>query len=136
MFKVNNTNTRTTPMALLCFFIVNFEHISRFFLVLLLLILSKQTLAGNSYVIQIQLHEVNHESLLVILSHALILNDTGYEKLWRYNIPLLKVDDSTYFQNSKAAICRYLESITPQTSSCEFYEIFKKPLLCRILRGD
>ena len=31
MFKVNNKNTRTTSLTLFGVFIVNFEHISRFF---------------------------------------------------------------------------------------------------------
>ena len=41
IFKVNNKNTRTTPMTFSGIFIVNFEHISLLFLVLLLLDLNK-----------------------------------------------------------------------------------------------
>ena len=34
MFKVNNKNTRTTPVASFVVFVVNFGHISHFVLVL------------------------------------------------------------------------------------------------------
>ena len=44
MFKVNNKDTRATPMASSVVFIVNFEHISDFVLVFLLL-----TLNDSSY---------------------------------------------------------------------------------------
>ena len=47
MLRVNNKNTRTTSVKRRSgVFIVNFEHISYFFLVFLLLTLSKQILAG------------------------------------------------------------------------------------------
>ena len=45
MFKVNNKDTRTTPMALS--FIVNFEHILHLDLVFQLLTLSRLMTAGN-----------------------------------------------------------------------------------------
>ena len=45
MFKVNNKDTRRTPIGI---FIVNFEHISDFVLVFLLLTLDKQMLAGSN----------------------------------------------------------------------------------------
>ena len=42
MLKVNNKNTRMTSMITFwCVFIVNFEHISHFFLVFLLVTLNK-----------------------------------------------------------------------------------------------
>ena len=41
MFKFNNKNTRTTSMTSFCYFVVNFEHVSHFCLVFLLLILDK-----------------------------------------------------------------------------------------------
>ena len=45
MFKVNNKDTRTTSFILVSF-IVNFEHISHIFLVLLLFTLSMHLFAG------------------------------------------------------------------------------------------
>ena len=44
MFKVNNEGTRTTPLSKV--FIANFEHISHFVLVFLLLTLSRYMPAG------------------------------------------------------------------------------------------
>ena len=44
MFKVNNKDTRTTPVGLVSFF--NFEHISHLVLVFLLLTLNMQMPAG------------------------------------------------------------------------------------------
>ena len=41
LFKVNNKDTRTTPLASFCVFIVNFENISNLVLVFLLLTLSR-----------------------------------------------------------------------------------------------
>ena len=41
MLKVNNKNTRATSMSLFGIFVLNFEHISHVFLVILLLTLSK-----------------------------------------------------------------------------------------------
>ena len=47
MFKVNNSDTRTTPMALfLCLYNVNFENISHLVLVFVLLTLNMQLPAG------------------------------------------------------------------------------------------
>ena len=43
VFKVNNKDTRTTPMASFWYLIVNFERISHLVLVFLLLTLSRQT---------------------------------------------------------------------------------------------
>ena len=69
MFKVNNRNTRTRyeicsvltirmPIRIIrrywrrsSVFIVNFEHISHLVLVSLLLTLSRQMLAGSSYIV-------------------------------------------------------------------------------------
>ena len=41
MFKVNNKDTRTTPLALFLCLIVNFEHISHLILMFLLWVLSR-----------------------------------------------------------------------------------------------
>ena len=46
MFKVNNKDTKMTPWSCSGIFIVNFEHISHFVPVFLLLILSRQMPAG------------------------------------------------------------------------------------------
>ena len=47
MFKDNNKDTTTTPMASFCCLIANFEHISHLALVFLLLTLSWQMPAGK-----------------------------------------------------------------------------------------
>ena len=54
MFKVIYKDTRTTPLALVYIFIVNFEHISHLMLVFLLLSLNMQLLPGISLSNQMQ----------------------------------------------------------------------------------
>ena len=86
MFKVNNKDTRTTPMAFFSVLIVNFEHISHLVLVYLFLTLNMQLPAGMHNIFEINKSKIFKKS--AIFSKSL-------------NHPILDLFKKNYFEHGK-----------------------------------
>ena len=108
MLKVNNKNTRKTSLSRSGTFIVIFEHISRLFLLLLLLTLNKEMLAGY-WVSELPQKSAENGCLIVVIMIHILLH--CYWTLYQHTLICSK---STINSRKRCEICSKLTIKTPE----------------------